>query len=353
MPPKGPQAKQAQKVIEDKTFGLKNKKGKKQQTFIKQVETSAAAKAAAAQRLREQGSLSKTAEDIKREKEQKRKEQEELAKLFKPVQEKQKMQEGVDPKSVLCAFFKQGLCTKGSKCKYSHDLAIERKAEKRSIYTAEEDEKKNETMETWDQAQLEDAINKKFGAQNKNRPTEIICKFFLDAVEKSLYGWFWECPGGPTCKYRHALPPGFVLKRDQKKADSDEPSITLEELVESERSKLGPNLTPVTLETFLAWKAKKKKEAEETAAAAKKKNMEKAKQGFNVGISGRDLFEFNPELFVDDESAMDDTAYVREERPPSDDEDDGATKGALDDGPVDEALFEEMDDLEIDDDEVA
>jgi len=31
-------------------------------------------------------------------------------------------------------YFKQGSCTKGGKCKFSHDLAIERKAEKRSLY---------------------------------------------------------------------------------------------------------------------------------------------------------------------------------------------------------------------------
>ena len=31
-------------------------------------------------------------------------------------------------------YFKQGACTKGAKCKFSHDLAIERKAEKRSLY---------------------------------------------------------------------------------------------------------------------------------------------------------------------------------------------------------------------------
>ena len=48
---------------------------------------------------------------------------------------------GVDPKSVLCAFFKQGACTKGDKCKFSHDLNIQRKAEKRSMYSdAREDE---------------------------------------------------------------------------------------------------------------------------------------------------------------------------------------------------------------------
>lgn len=40
----------------------------------------------------------------------------------------------VDPKSILCVFFKQGMCSKGDKCKWSHDLEIERKSEKRNIY---------------------------------------------------------------------------------------------------------------------------------------------------------------------------------------------------------------------------
>ena len=44
----------------------------------------------------------------------------------------------MDPKSVLCAFFKQGQCYKGDKCKFSHDLTIERKSEKRSVYGAGE-----------------------------------------------------------------------------------------------------------------------------------------------------------------------------------------------------------------------
>ena len=30
-----------------------------------------------------------------------------------------------------------------------------------------------------------------------------VCKYFLDAVEKSQYGWFWECPNGPNCHYRY------------------------------------------------------------------------------------------------------------------------------------------------------
>ena len=44
---------------------------------------------------------------------------------------------GVDPKSVLCAFFKQGQCQKGAKCKFSHDLTMGRKGEKKSIYSDE------------------------------------------------------------------------------------------------------------------------------------------------------------------------------------------------------------------------
>jgi hypothetical protein len=41
-------------------------------------------------------------------------------------------------------YFKQGSCTKGAKCKFSHDLAIERKAEKRSLY---DDVRENGTKE--------------------------------------------------------------------------------------------------------------------------------------------------------------------------------------------------------------
>lgn len=61
-----------------------------------------------------------------------------------------------------------------------------------------------------------------------------MCKYFLEAIENNKYGWFWVCPGGgDSCMYRHALPPGFVLKKDKKKEEKEE-EISLEELVENE-----------------------------------------------------------------------------------------------------------------------
>lgn len=66
----------------------------------------------------------------------------------------------------------------------------------------------DEGMEEWDQEQLEKVVKQKHAAEQSNK-TDIICKFFLEAVEKKQYGWFWQCPnGGKDCKYRHALPPG-------------------------------------------------------------------------------------------------------------------------------------------------
>lgn len=64
----------------------------------------------------------------------------EEAALLKPVQT-QKVPFGVDPKTVLCAFFKAGQCEKGNKCKFSHDLNVGRKVEKKNLYEDSREEK--------------------------------------------------------------------------------------------------------------------------------------------------------------------------------------------------------------------
>ncbi|XP_043466527.1 zinc finger CCCH domain-containing protein 15 homolog [Leptopilina heterotoma] len=307
MPPKKPAApskkveqKKKEKVIEDKTFGIKNKKGAKQQKFIQQVE----------KQVKSGGLNPRNVDDLnakKLEKEKKLKEQKELALLFKPVQS-QKVEKGIDPKSVVCAFFKQGQCTKGDKCKFSHDLTLERKAEKRSLYCDMRDEdKETDTMDNWDEDKLKEVVEKKHGGGN--RPTtDIICKHFLEAVEKSKYGWFWECPVGQKCIYRHALPPGFVLKKNKKKEDKKD-EISLEDLIERERANLGPNQTRITLESFLAWKKRKLKEKKDQAIKDEEKKRSDYKAGRQVGISGREMFYFNPDLAMGDGMEEGDEAF--------------------------------------------
>ena len=64
---------------------------------------------------------------------------------------------GVDPKTVVCIFYKQGNCEKGKKCKFSHDLAVERKGEKKNLYQdtreGEDEAKKKDEMDNWDEGQ--------------------------------------------------------------------------------------------------------------------------------------------------------------------------------------------------------
>lgn len=63
-----------------------------------------------------------------------------------------------------------------------------------------------------------------------------VCKYFLDAVEKKQYGWFWECPNGnKDCHYRHALPPGYVLKSQMKELlEQESQKIAIEDEIENE-----------------------------------------------------------------------------------------------------------------------
>ncbi|PNS18409.1 hypothetical protein CAC42_6226 [Sphaceloma murrayae] len=286
MPPKKGDQPKAAKAAVDKTFGMKNKKGGAAQKQIKQIQQSAASAKSPEQKKKE-------AEKLAREKEKAAAEQakKEAMELFKPVQV-QKVPFGVDPKTVLCQFFKKGHCDKGRKCKFSHDLDVARKTEKKNLYEdmrdgdGEDDEKKKDDMADWDEEKLRNVVMSKHG--NPKTTTDKVCKFFIEAVENGKYGWFWTCPnGGDKCMYRHSLPPGFVLKTKEQRAaekalmdKSPLNTLTLEDFLESERHKLSGTLTPVTQESFAKWKKERldKKQAEEEA-----KKMKEA--------TGRAMFE--------------------------------------------------------------
>lgn len=54
------------------------------------------------------------------------------------------------------------------------------------------------------------------------------------------------------------------------------------------------------METFLAWKKRKLKEKKEQALKDEEKRRNDYKAGRQVGISGREMFYFNPELAAGD-----------------------------------------------------
>jgi hypothetical protein len=305
MPPKkgaNNEPKKAKPSVADKTFGMKNKKGGAAQKQIQQIAAStASAKGPEAKK--------KEAEKLAREKEKAAAEAaaKEVAELFKPVQT-QKIPFGVDPKTILCQFYKKGHCDKGRKCKFSHDLNVERKQEKKNLYTDTregeedaEDVKKKDDMADWDEEKLRQVVMSKHG--NPKTTTDKVCKFFIEAVENGKYGWFWICPnGGDKCMYKHSLPPGFVLKTKEQRAaekalmdKSPLNTLTLEDFLESERHKLTGTLTPVNPETFAKWKKERldKKEAEAQAKAMKE-------------ATGRALFEKGDWQGSDSEDDSDD-----------------------------------------------
>lgn len=250
MPPKkGKQAQAAGKKKDnvDKTFGMKNKnRSTKVQKYIKQVQS--------------QSDPKKEEMRLKKLEEKKRREAEEAERraLFNPVAD-QRVRAGVDPKSMVCALFKLGNCSKGAKCKFSHDLNVGRRMEKKDLYQDTRSEKENDTMDNWDEEKLRKVILSKHG--NPKTTTDKVCKYFIEAVENGKYGWFWICPnGGDKCMYRHSLPEGFVLKtNEQKRLEREslekQPKITLEEFIETERGKLDKSkLTPITTANFAQWK---------------------------------------------------------------------------------------------------
>ncbi|KAF7771648.1 hypothetical protein Agabi119p4_5959 [Agaricus bisporus var. burnettii] len=280
MPPKKQAPGPSNKVKDDKTFGMKNKnKSSKVQKQVAQIQA-------------QQAVAGKSRSVIEKEREK------ELRAKQKADEEKRKKEEAAMFKPVL------GI------------------VEKKNLYEDNREDKATDTMDQWDEEKLRRVVLSKHG--NPRTSTDIVCKFFIEAIETQKFGWFWECPNGSNCQYRHALPPGFVLKSQKKALDeaAKANTISLEEFLEVERHKLGTNLTPVTPESFAVWKKTRmdKKEAEQEALRKAKDLHSSA--GKSSGMSGRDLFQYNPEWFEDeDEAGSDDDWDLTQYRKQKEDED--------------------------------
>lgn len=57
-------------------------------------------------------------------------------------------------------------------------------------------------------------------------------------------------------------------------------------------------LTPVTLQTFVAWKKRKLREKAEQEMKDNEEKKKKMKQGLTIGMSGRDMFTYDPKMLA-------------------------------------------------------
>jgi hypothetical protein len=112
MPPKKSakpdKAKQAakQKVVEDKTFGLKNKKkSAKVQQYVKNVQQSVNRDELKKQQERQTAKERKKAEEAAKR---------EMDELFAMAIKQPRVPPGADPKSIVCEFFRHGKCVLAS-----------------------------------------------------------------------------------------------------------------------------------------------------------------------------------------------------------------------------------------------
>lgn len=79
--------------------------------------------------------------------------------------------------------------------------------------------------------------------------------------------------------------------------------------------------TKVTLDTFLAWKKRKIQEKKDRLAKDEEQKKKDYKAGKQFGISGREMFSFNPDLVDDGPIEDGDAAFDMYDREDDDDDD--------------------------------
>lgn len=259
--------KDAKKLVDDQLFGMKNK-GKSAK--LKKLASSLEASYLKGQPKREE----KPKEEP----------------VYEVYEVLQKAPVGVDPATVLCVNFKANKkCSKGDKCKFSHDLN-----RKQSPSAGPGSAKKE---------------------KDENKIEKPVCKHYIDALKAGRHNPKWVCPNGNSCSGKHSPPEGYILKEE---ADEINP-ISQDELLEEKRANLPNKHTKMTEELYKEWKEKRERMKIEKLEEEKKIKEGNIKLG-KLLPSGRDLFVYKPDLFIDDEEALDYDYNAREEEVDSEEE---------------------------------
>jgi len=313
MPPKVDKAKQKekQKIAEDKTFGMKNKnKSKAVQKYIKSITNNVA------------GAPKGGIEEEKRK-------------------EKAEKEKSVQKAALLNSLFNQSTDKKGR----AFDPAAKKKAKQAEEEAVAAGKKLDEKL----RKEIIEGIANTIRLTNVKgvRMSEMGGHPIINALKEKHADTFKMLS---LLLFIKANPDTFWVDD----SESSNPSIRcqedvdaevapderpIEEIIEERRKALPPGGTPVTLESFNAWKERREAtrlaEVEERSKEASKKTGGKL-----VGMSGRDLFTFDASLFVDDDGAASADEY--DERSEHEDEEEEGPAGVAKD--LAEASDDEDDD---------
>ena len=349
MPPKNESKKnvekKAQKLVEDKTFGMKNKnKSKKVQQYVAQVTQQARAQASGSQARSAEWYAAQEAKK-KKDREDKKQLEREMLKMLGDL--------SADPKA------KKAAEQKAEEDRKSAEEAAKKQHERDfgEPITALEQVFRVDSKATVPRVCAEVVWLNNLATRTRDNTKECVTAKLSDGSLRQPFavtfvGWTpTSIPvrTGDVVDVRNAtamvrgeavdlevtLGTSAVDKASNAlaehvralKAELDEQrargGVPVEEIIEEQRAKLKASaLTPVTEARFLEWKQKKlqaKRAAEEAAEAEAKAKFAK---GGNV-LSGRQLFSFDPSLFMDDEEAAAEAIVAQEEPPASEDEEGG------------------------------
>ena len=176
---------------------------------------------------------------------------------------------------------------------------------------------KNVKQSNPDQRKHQMELDAKRAEKEAKRAFEEEMKKLFSAVDKDKGGAKEEAAG--EGEEDLGCDPDEYLFRPEDFDEVAADTTRLEEKLEAEREALKgrTDLTPVTEESFQAWKAQKRKEAADKEAARLKKGKESGH------LRGWDLWQHDKDLFVDDEDA--DEFYEREEMEEDEEEGGGNT----------------------------
>ena len=175
------------------------------------------------------------------------------------------------------------------------------------VAAAKAAKKQEEDIAITDPVELQKAIEKK--ARQMACETHIVCKHFLKAIEDKKYGWFGSARTSSTSpEAANIATPSLQATSLRTRRSRATTRTRMPTSAPSRRS----SMTCARGSGSALWSPRKpfgrkrkrleKKKAEQEAADAKlKKNY---KKGAKTQMTGRQLFEFDQSLFVDDAEAI-------------------------------------------------